>query len=50
MDDSAFTAIRRKTIKYFMCITKAEPGLWYLLGGKGPGQRKNTGTEELKDI
>lgn len=41
MGDSAFKATRRKTFKYFMCITKAEPGLWSLLGGKGAGKRTN---------
>lgn len=42
MDDSAFKATRRKTIKYFMCMTKAEPGLWSLVGGKGAGKRTHT--------
>lgn len=41
MEDSAFKATRRKTIKYFMRVIKAEPGLWSLLGGKAAGQRTN---------
>lgn len=40
MDDSAFKATQRKTIKYLMCITKAKPGLWSWLGGKGAGKNK----------
>lgn len=34
-------------MKHFMCITRAKPGLWSLLGGKGTGQRtsRDKGTE-----
>jgi len=28
MDESAFKATRRKRMKYFICMTKAEPELW----------------------
>lgn len=38
MDEFAFKATRRKSTKYLMCMTKAEPGLWSLLGGKGAGK------------